>query len=112
MNFVSLVIHGLSALFASYEVVSTRLLVGTGILSLLSLVLLVGVVFMRFFTRLAIPGWASILGGLIVVLAFELLAAALSIIFSVMMSRNSLGFLPLRDYSFFVADCREIRSAA
>lgn len=112
MNFVSLVIHGLSALFASYEVVSTRLLVGTGVMSLLSLVLLMGVVFMRLFTPLVIPGWASILGGLLVVLAFELLAAALSIIFSVMMNRNSLGFLPLRDYSLFVADCREIRSTA
>lgn len=112
MNFVSLVIHGLSALFASYEVVSTRLLVGTGVLSLLSLLLLAGVVFTRLFTRWTIPGWASVLGGLIVVLAFELLAAALSIIFSVMMNRNSLGFLPLRDFSFFVADCREIQPAA
>ncbi len=32
MSFVSLVIHGLSALFAGYEVVSTRLLVGTALL--------------------------------------------------------------------------------
>jgi len=40
-----------------------------------------------------------------------LLTTMISIIFSVMMSRNNLGFLPLRDYSFFVAECREIRPA-
>ncbi len=110
MNFVSLVIHGLSALFASYEIVSTRLLVGAGLLSFLAFVLILGVISIRVFTRLAIPGWATIVGGLLLLLAFELLATALSVIFSVMMNRNSLGFLPLRDYSFFVADYREIRS--
>jgi polyisoprenyl-phosphate glycosyltransferase len=110
MNFVSLVIHGLSALFASYEVVSTRLLVGTGLMSLLAFVLVVCIVSIRLFTHLIIPGWAAIFGGLLLLMAFQLVPAALSIIFSVMMNRNSLGFLPLRDYSFFVADCSEIRS--
>jgi hypothetical protein len=111
MNFVSLVIHGLSALFASYEVVSTRLLVGTGLMLLLTFALLVSVVSIRLFTQLAIPGWATVVVGLLLLVAFESLATALSIIFSVMINRNSLGFLPLRDYSFFVADYYEIRSA-
>lgn len=109
MNFVSLVIHGLSALFASYEVVSTRLLVGTAVLSLVAFLLFVCVVSIRLFTHLAIPGWATIVGGLLLLMAVELLAAALGIIFSVMMNRSSLGFLPLRDYLWFVSDCREIR---
>jgi polyisoprenyl-phosphate glycosyltransferase len=108
MNFVSLVIHGLSALFASYEVVSTRLLVGTGLLSVLTLALLVLVAAIRIFTQLAIPGWATIIGGLLLLMALQFLSTALSIMFSVMMNRSSLGFLPLRDYSFFVRDCRQI----
>lgn len=111
MNFVSLVIHGLSALFASYEVVSTRLLAATAILFTVTLTLLVSVVLVKLLTNLAIPGWATITGGLLLLMGFELLTTTISIIFSVMMSRNNLGFLPLRDYSFFVADCREIRSA-
>jgi len=111
MKFVSLVIHGLSALFAGYEVVSTRLLAATAILFLMALILMLCVILVKLLTHLAIPGWATIAGGLLVLMGFQLLTTAISIIFSVMMNRNSLGFLPVRDYSFFVADCREIRSA-
>ena len=111
MKFVSLVIHGLSALFAGYEVVSTRLLAATAILFVVALMLMLCVILVKLLTRLAIPGWATIAGGLLVLMGFQLLTTAISIIFSVMMNRNSLGFLPVRDYSFFVADCREIRSA-
>jgi polyisoprenyl-phosphate glycosyltransferase len=105
MSFVSLVIHGLSALFASYEVVSTRLLVGTIVLSVLFCCLLAVVVGIRLFTHLAIPGWATSTSGLLFVLVTQSFAAVLTIIFSVMMSRNNLGFLPIRDYEYFVADC-------
>lgn len=110
MNFVGLVIHGLSALFASYEVVSTRLLVGTALLGFAFCCLLAVVVGVRLFTRLAIPGWATFTGGLLFVLVTQSIAALLTIIFSVMMSRNSLGFLPIRDYEYFVADCVQLQS--
>jgi polyisoprenyl-phosphate glycosyltransferase len=56
MSFVSLVIHGLSALFASYEIVSTRMLVGTVQIALVFCVLLVVVLGVRLLTNLAIPG--------------------------------------------------------
>ena len=93
MSFVSLVIHGLSALFAGYEVVSTRLLVGTALLGVAFFFLLLAVLAVRLFTHLAIPGWATFTGGLLFVLVTQSAAALITIIFSVMMSRNSLGFL-------------------
>jgi polyisoprenyl-phosphate glycosyltransferase len=109
MNFVTFVVHGLSALFASYEVVSTRILVGA--MSLMAaLVALIGVVAgIKFFTKLAIPGWATLAVGLLFVLTLQLVAASLTIIFSVIVNRNALGFLPMRDYSWFVADYEEIK---
>ena len=110
MNFVSLVIHGLSALFASYEVVSTRLLVGNIALALVFCLLLIVVLGVKFFTHLAIPGWATLASGLLFILTTQVTAMFLTIIFSVMMSRNSLGFLPIRDYEWFVADCVEIET--
>jgi polyisoprenyl-phosphate glycosyltransferase len=110
MSFVGLVIHGLSALFASYEIVSTRLLVGTAVLALIFFCLIVVVVGVRFLTHLAIPGWATFTVGLLFVLTTQSLATLLTITFSVMMSRNNLGFLPIRDYEYFVADCVELRS--
>jgi hypothetical protein len=108
MNFVSLFIHGLSALFASYEVVSTRLLVGTGVFSAVALFFIISVVMARSVTHFAVSGWVTGAAALLLVITFELVTAAFSIVFSVMMNRNNLGFLPLRDYSFFVAGCSEI----
>ena len=110
MSFVSLVIHGLSALFAGYEVVSTRLLVGTTLLGVAFFFLLLAVLAVRLFTHLAIPGWATFTGGLLFVLVTQSAAALITIIFSVMMSRNSLGFLPIRDYRYFVADYVRLHS--
>jgi polyisoprenyl-phosphate glycosyltransferase len=110
MSFVSLVIHGLSALFAGYEVVSTRLLVGTALLGIAFFFLLLAVLAVRLFTHLAIPGWATFTGGLLFVLVTQSAAALITIIFSVMMSRNSLGFLPIRDYQYFVADYVRLHS--
>ena len=105
MNFVSLVIHGLSALFASYEVVSTRLLMGTALLALAFCCLMGTVVWVKVFTPLAIPGWATFSFGLLFILVVQAAAALLTITFSVMMSRNTLGFLPIRDYEHFVQEC-------
>jgi polyisoprenyl-phosphate glycosyltransferase len=108
MSFVNLVIHGLSALFASYEIVSTRLLVGGVCLCFAFFILLLAVVAVRLSTHLAIPGWATLTAGLLFVLMTQSVAALLSIVFSVMMSRNNLGFLPIRDYEHFVSDCEKL----
>ena len=110
MNFVGLIIHGLSALFAGYEIVSTRLLVGTAILGFTFFCLMLVVAGIRLFTHLAIPGWATFTGGLLFILLTQSIAALLTIIFSVMMSRNNLGFLPIRDYEYFVADCIQLQT--
>lgn len=110
MNFVSLFIHGLSALFVSYEVVSTRLLVATGVISALTLLVIFSVVLLHSLAHFSVSGWITELGALSLLITLELVTAAFSIVFSVMMNRNNLGFLPLRDYSFFIAGCSEICS--
>ena len=110
MNFVSLVIHGLSALFAYHEIVATRMLIGTVLLTV-SLFLLVAVMIVfRLTTSFAVPGWTTIVSGFSSVLIFQSFAAALIIVFSVMMNRSSLGFLPLRDYTYFISSCEPIDS--
>ena len=112
MNFVSLVTHGLSALFANQEVVGTRLLLMT-IVSTLSFFLLIGaVVGVKFFTQLAIPGWAAITIGLLFLLLGQFLVGCFMLVFSIMMTRSHLGFLPIRDYSYFVAQETALYSVA
>jgi len=102
MSFVGLVVHGLSALFANQEVVGTRMLV-MNVLMTLGLCFLIGVVVgVRLLTNLGIPGWATSTMGLLLVLVGQSLVASFMLVFSIMMNRSHLGFLPIRDYVYFV----------
>jgi hypothetical protein len=104
MNFVSLVIHGVSALFANQEVVGTRLLLMTLGASAAFLLLIGALLGFATYTHLEIPGWAALAVGLVFLLVGQLLVGCFILMFSVMMTRSHLGFLPIRDYSYFVAD--------
>jgi glycosyltransferase involved in cell wall biosynthesis len=102
MDFVSLVVHGLSALFANQEVVGTRLLVMTAVMTLCLLPMIGVVVGEKFLTNRAIPGWATSAMGVLLILIGQALIASFMLVFSIMMNRSQLGFLPVRDYSYFV----------
>jgi hypothetical protein len=111
MNFVSLVVHGLSALFSYQELVSTRILIASTFCAAGIVLLMLGLFALRLFTPLPIPGWTTLSIGLLTILVAQLLATSLAVIFSVMMNRSNLGFLPVRDYSYFVLGHRSICGA-
>jgi polyisoprenyl-phosphate glycosyltransferase len=102
MNFVSFIGLGLSALFANQEVVGTRLLIMSMFITLGLLLLAGAVAGIKFFTQLAIPGWATTTIGLLFILVGQSVIASFMLVFSIMMNRSQLGFLPIRDYSYFV----------
>jgi polyisoprenyl-phosphate glycosyltransferase len=106
MNFVSLVGHGLSALSVHAEVVGVRLLVVVLALSVLMTTVLVGVIGIRIFTDLAIPGWATMAAGLLLVLLSQAVAFAVSFVFLVLHARSQPLFIPARDYQYFVREFR------
>jgi polyisoprenyl-phosphate glycosyltransferase len=82
MNFVSLLVHGLSAVFANQEVVGTRLLVLI-LLATMVLLLVFGVLLgVRLFTHFAIPGWAIISMGPLFVFTGQALIASFVLVFS------------------------------
>ncbi len=104
MNFVSLVVHGISAVFANQEVVGTRLLLMTLTASFVFL-LFIGIILVgTLVAHLAVPAWVAVLASLSFLLISQLLLGSFMLMFSVMMTRSHLGFLPMRDYSYFVAD--------
>jgi hypothetical protein len=103
MDFTSLIVHGVSALFANQEVVGTRLL-AANMFATFALLLLMGVVVgVRLLTNLGIPGWATSTMGLLLILVSQALVASIMLIFSIMMNRSNLGFLPVRDYPYFIS---------
>ena len=110
MGFVSLVVHGLSALSVYGDIIGVRLIAGvTGMIALAGAALLV-IVAIKVGTSIAIPGWASTMSGLLLVLLLQGLELLTIFVFIILNGRSQASFLPLRDYSFFVEKCVRIDS--
>jgi hypothetical protein len=113
MNFVALVGHGLSALSVHAELIGVRLLVAAVLLATVLCLLLAAVLGIRLATSLAIPGWATTVAGLLLVLLFQAAAFAVCFVFLVLHGRSQPSFIPLRDYPYFVSGVRTlVRPAA
>ncbi|MBL8799292.1 MAG: glycosyl transferase, partial [Planctomycetia bacterium] len=108
MNFVGLVIHGLSAIAAYGDVVGVRLLLASLLVIFLALAGLLAVVLVRFTTDLAIPGWATNAFGLLLIILFQAIASSVMFIFIILSNRQGANFLPVRDYSYFVLKTRRL----
>ena len=108
MNLMSLVTHGLSAVAVFSDRVGVRLLTVTSILAAAGVAVLGLVIWIRLFTNQGIPGWATNAAGLTVI--GLLLLAGLFFGFSLMIlkGRENGGFLPLRDYGFYIAEERSL----
>jgi glycosyltransferase involved in cell wall biosynthesis len=102
MNFVNFVTHGLSAISVFSEIMGARVLIFVFIMTLFLICLLFSIFLVRFFTNLAIPGWATYSTGLIIIIMFQIFTVAGGFLFFILNSRNNLGFIPLRDYKFFI----------
>lgn len=102
MNFIALVVHGLSALSVYSEVIGVRMLVATGGLFALACLMMSGVVSIRLTTDLAIPGWTSTLCGQLLMMLLQLVTVSLPFVFLILQGRSGAGFLPVRDYVYFI----------
>lgn len=109
MNIPALVIHGLSALSVYSEMVGIRVLFFLGGLMALLGTGLVTVVAVRLFTPWAVPGWASTVGGLILVLMAQTFLLLVGGVFFVLHARSALSVIPSRDHVHFLLEHRVLR---
>jgi hypothetical protein len=108
MNFVSLVVHGLSALAVFSDRIGARVLMGSIHLMFLTIIGMASVVIIRFTTELSIPGWAAFAFGVLLLLLGQLATISASICLIVLSQRNNFGFLPVKIYSQFVDHVKTI----
>jgi glycosyltransferase involved in cell wall biosynthesis len=109
MNFVDLVVHGLSAISVYGEIIGVRLLVLACLLIVAAFVGVAATVTVRLATNWAIPGWAtSTIGILVVILTLGIMLAFL-FSFIILSGRQGSAFLPCRDYAYFVQEVRRLR---
>ena len=102
MNFVSLRIHGISAMSVFSDQVSARLLTAAVGFAVLAMGLIGVTAGVRWFTDLAIPGWATFTVGLLLLLVVQLLSFATLFAFLIASRRSSLNFLLTRDAPYFI----------
>jgi hypothetical protein len=108
MNFVALVAHGISAMSVFGDVVGVRLLITSIASSLVIGFGILTVILVRFFTDMAIPGWATYATGILAIILIQFITIAISFTFTILASRSSFSFVPLRDYAAFVAEAQDI----
>jgi glycosyltransferase involved in cell wall biosynthesis len=108
MNFVSLVSHGMSAISVFGDVVGVRLLIASMAGSLIAVLGILAVIFIRLFTNKAIPGWATYTVGALFIILIQFITIATSFTFTMLSNRVMLNFVPLRDYELFVLENLEV----
>lgn len=108
MNFVTLVMHGLSAIAIYGDVLGVRALIATALMTIPFACAAVAAVAVRLLTNLAIPGWATYVAALALILFMQFVTLTLFFVFLVLHGRNNASFLPRRDYHYFINGVRDV----
>ncbi|MBS0207299.1 MAG: glycosyltransferase [Planctomycetes bacterium] len=102
MNLTALTLHGIRAFSVCSDIVGARVLLFS-LICLAECVALIGLVGgLRLFTDYALPGWASTICGLLVLLTLQLVGLAAQFALFVAGSASSTQVLPCRDSVIFM----------
>jgi hypothetical protein len=108
MNLISLVVHGLSAMAVFGDRIGVRLLVVVCIGMSVVSGALVSVVAIRLLTSLAIPGWATYVACLLLVILIQMLIVVLVFAFVILSGRDTVSIIPSRDYVHIADSVRRV----
>jgi polyisoprenyl-phosphate glycosyltransferase len=101
MNFVSLVMHGLSTISVLIDIVAVRILIFSILMSVAALAVICVVLFLKWIHN-ASPGWASTLSSTLLILVLQSFLISLFLVFMVLQYRTQQHFIPATQYKDFV----------
>ncbi len=102
MNFVGLILHGLSAISVYADILAVRLILFTAAIIFSTIIGSIVMLYIRFFTDLAIPGWATSVALGLGIILFQALMFLSMISFLVLNSRSTQMFIPFQHYEDFL----------
>jgi membrane protein YdbS with pleckstrin-like domain len=102
MNLVSLILHGLSAVSVHLDTVAVRILLGSLVLTSLSVIVAIVVSIIRLTTNWASPGWATTLVSTAIIVILQAFLSSLFLIFTVLNYRTQKHFIPATEYQEFI----------
>lgn len=107
MNYLALVMHGLHAISVFSDIVALRFLITLFTFSCGFTVLLFASLMVHLRSSPHLPTWTTYGGGALLFLLL-LMLNGFSLLLQLMSQRNSLDFLPIRDYKYFVEDVTRV----
>jgi len=110
MNFISLIVHGLSAISVYADAALVRLIVAATVLASCTVAAILVTVGVRSFTDRAIPGWASGVVGTLSVILFQAVFIPATGVLTVLSLRTLRTVVPVIDAEHFVESIRSFYS--
>ena len=107
MNFVSLVLHGLSTISVLIDVTAVRILIFSIGMSLAALLVICIVLFLKWMND-ASPGWASTLSSALLIVVLQSFLISLFLVFMVLQYRTQQQFIPVLQYRDFIEKVEDI----
>jgi polyisoprenyl-phosphate glycosyltransferase len=108
MNFTSLVLHGLGAIGVFIDVIATRLLIFSMIMIGISVLAILIIIAIRFFTDAAIPGWATAAFSSMLIVLLQSFLLSLFTIFLYLSSQSQRQFIPANHYEDYLASVEQL----
>ena len=110
MNFVSLVLHGMSAISVFLDATAVRIMLFSILMISASSIGIFVVLYMKFILELATPGWASSLASGFFIIMLQGFFISLFMVFTVLSYRSNKHFVPLLDYKPFIESIEVVKS--
>ncbi len=110
MDYLSLIMHGLHAISVFSDMVAVRLLVVVFGLAVACAGVLVGTILSQCYGPARAPEWMGY-GWWALLVLLVLTLGCFSLVLSLMSQRNSLDFIPIRDYGYFVEGTTRVTPA-
>jgi polyisoprenyl-phosphate glycosyltransferase len=104
MDLVSLLIHGLSAVSVFSDFVLARMLVASAAITVVAAVVAVAAVVIRLTTTLAVPGWATSVVGISMIILLQALLFSMVASLTMLRHRSAVSFVPSVHARVFVGE--------
>lgn len=108
MNFITLVIHGLSAISVYIEILTVRLMLFAIAIIMVGILSFFVLLYVKYLTALAIPGWATNVAIGIVVIMFQAVLLLALLTFLSLNYRSSKLFIPAKDFQDYLLNLEKI----
>jgi polyisoprenyl-phosphate glycosyltransferase len=104
MGLLALVAHGLSAMSAYTDTIFARVLIAAGAVAGISTLGIIGAATIRLATRLAIPGWTTMVVGDLLIILLQTLVIVIATSLTMLAGRSNRPIVPIVDAWSFIAE--------